>query len=125
MPKRVYVTDDTDDRIYKYSGAKRLTKRDGYEEVICNALDKKGNPRAGLVLTEIQIKAIDDVAAEMGTSSAKVAQDLVNYALLIFSTRVSLGGIIVSAAPMLMDNLVETSPAIAKEILQGLKGKNP
>lgn len=121
--KRAYVTDETDERVDKYARNKGLIKQDGYEEIIRGALDEKGNPRAGVVLTETQIKAINDVAAEMGTSPAKVAQDLVNYALLIFGTRVSLGGIIVSAAPMLMDNLVETSPEIAKEILQGLKSK--
>lgn len=124
MSKRAYVKDETDDRVNKYSRAKGLNKQDGYEELIRSTLDEKGNPRAGVVLTETQIKAINDVAAELGTSPAKVAQDLVNYALLIFGTRVTLGGIIVSAAPMLMDNLVETSPEIAKEILQGLKGKN-
>lgn len=125
MPKRAYIKDDTDDRVDKYARAKGLTKQDGYEEILRSTLDEKGNPRAGVILTEVQQKAIEDIASETNEAPAKVAQDLVNYALLIFGTRVSLGGIIVSAAPMLMDNLVETSPEIAKEILQGLKGKSP
>lgn len=125
MSKRAYVKDETNDRVDKYSRAKGLTKQDGYEEVICGTLDEKGNPRAGVILTETQRKAISDIASEMNEAPAKVAQDLVNYALLVFGTRVTLGGIIVSAAPMLMDSLVETSPEIAKEILQGLKGKTP
>lgn len=123
MPKRVYVKDDTDDRVDKYTRAKGLTKQDGYEEIICGTLDERGNPRSGVVLTETQQNVIVDIASETNESPAKVAQDLVNYALLIFGTRVSLGGIIVSAAPMLMDNLVDVSPEIAKEILQSLKNK--
>jgi len=123
MPKRAYLKDETDDRVDKYAKSKGLTKQNGYEEIIRGTLDEKGNPRAGVVLTEIQQKAIVDIASEMNEAPTKVAQDLINYALLIFSTRVTLGGIIVSAAPMLMDNLVETSPEIAKEILTGLKGR--
>ena len=121
MPKRAYVKDDTDNIVDKYARSKGLTKQDGYEEIIRSALDEKGNPRAGVILTEAQQKAIADIASEINESPAKVAQDMVNYALLIFGTRVTLGGIIVSAAPMLMDSLVDVSPEIAKEILQGLK----
>ena len=117
------MKDETDDRVDKYAKSKGMTKQNGYEEIIRGTLDEKGNPRAGVVLTEIQQKAIVDIASEMNEAPTKVAQDLINYALLIFSTRVTLGGIIVSAAPMLMDNLVETSPEIAKEILTGLKGR--
>lgn len=125
---RPYIENETHDRVLKYAanmGIKLHTKSgitDVYSQLINSLLDEKGNTTDRLVLTEGQSTIIQDIATGMDEAPDKIVQELINYALLIYSTHISLREVVVTVSPLIMDELVESNPSIAKEILKGLKG---
>lgn len=120
--KRAYVSDDVFSRVDKYASANGIKhKEDAYDAVIKAALDENGVPRTVLSLSEPQRKIIDSIAAELGQSPEKTAQDLINFSMLVYGTQVTMRELVVFSAPLFMDGLIESHPEIAKEILQGLK----
>ncbi len=125
---RPYIDDKIHDRVTKYAanmGFKLHTRSglsDVYSQLINSILDEKGNIKDRLVLTDGQNKIIQDISTSLDESPDKIIQELINYALLIYSTHISLREVVVTASPLMMNELVGRNPEIAKEILKGLKG---
>lgn len=125
---RPYIENETHDRVLKYAANMgiKLHTRSGitevYKQLINSILDEKGSTKDRLVLTEGQGKIIQDIATGLDEAPDKMVQELINYALLIYSTHISLREVVVTASPLMMDELVEHNKEIAKEILKGLKG---
>lgn len=124
---RPYIEKETHDRVLAYAanmGIKLHTKSgitEVYTQLINGLLDEKGNAKDRLVLTDGQVKIIQDIATGMDESPDKMVQELINYALLIFTSHISLREVIVTASPLIMDELVANNQVVAKEILKGLK----
>ncbi|MFH0904250.1 MAG: hypothetical protein V1854_03570 [Methanobacteriota archaeon] len=120
--KRAYVSDEVFSRMDKYARAAGIRRQeDAYDAVIKGALDENGVPRTMLALSEPQRKTIDSIAKEMDQSPEKTAQDLINFSMLVYGTQVTIQELVIFAAPVFMNGLIESHPEIAKEILQGLK----
>lgn len=122
--KRAYVSDDVFERMKKFSAANgHKHQQDAYDAVIQSALDENGVPRTVLAMSEAQRKIIDSISGELGQSPEKTAQDLINFAMLVYGTNVTLRELVVFSAPLFMDNLIDSHPEIAKDILKGLTQK--
>ena len=120
--KRAYVSDEVFSRMDKYARAAGIGRQeDAYDAVIKAALDENGVPRTMLALSEPQRKIIDSIAGELDQSPEKTAQDLINFSMLVYGTQVTMRELIIYAAPVFMDGLIESHPEIAKEIFRGLK----
>lgn len=125
---RPYLDENTYDRIVKYAantGVKLNTKSgiaNVHTQLINSILDEKGNTKDRLVLTDGQNKIIQDIALAMGCAPEKIAQELINNALLIYTTHISLREVLVAVSPHIMNDLVLNNPDVAKEVLQGLRG---
>lgn len=120
--KRAYVSDEVFSRMDKYARSAGIgTQEEAYDAVIRAALDENGVPRTMLALSEPQRQIVDNIAGELGQSPEKTAQDLINFSMLVYGTQVTMRELVVYAAPVFMDGLIESHPEIAKEILQGLK----
>lgn len=123
--KRAYVTDEAFSRMHKYAELNGIKSQDqAYDTVIRAALDESGVPRSVLSLSEPQREIIDSIAEVLGQSPEKTAQDLINFSMLVYGTQVTLRELLVFAAPLFMDGLIESHPEIAKDIFQGLKQIN-
>lgn len=124
---RAYIEDGIHERVLKYAEnmGKKVHTKAGlsmvYSQLISNLLDEKGHVKDRLVLTEGQMKIIQEIAAGMEESPEKIVQELFNYALMIYTTHISLREVIVRASPLMMDDLITHNKEVAKEILQGLK----
>lgn len=122
--KRAYVSDEVFSRMDKYARAAGIRlQEEAYDAVIKAAIDENGDPRTVLALSEPQRKIVDSIAAELGQSPEKTAQDLINFSMLVYGTQITIRELVVFAAPVFMEGLVESHPEIAKEILRGLKQK--
>lgn len=119
--KRAYVSEEVHSRMSEYARANGLEQIDAYDAVIRAAIDENGVPRTVLALSEPQRKIIDSIAEGLGQSPEKTAQDLINFSMLVYGTQVTMRELIIYAAPVFMDGLVESHPEIAKEIFRGLK----
>ena len=120
--KRAYVSDEVFSRMDKYARSAGIRlQEEAYDAVIKAALDENGVPRTMLALSEPQRQIVDNIAGELGQSPEKTAQDLINFSMLVYGTQVTMRELVVYAAPVFMDGLIESHPEIAKEILQGLK----
>lgn len=120
--KRAYVSNEVFSRMEKYARSAGIRlQEEAYDAVIKAALDENGVPRTMLALSEPQRQIVDNIAGELGQSPEKTAQDLINFSMLVYGTQVTMRELIVYAAPVFMDGLIESHPEIAKEILQGLK----
>jgi len=120
--KRAYVSNEVFSRMEKYARSAGIRlQEEAYDAVIKAALDENGVPRTMLALSEPQRKIIDSIAEGLGQSPEKTAQDLINFSMLVYGTQVTLRELIVFAAPVFMDGLIESHPEIAKEIFRGLK----
>jgi len=120
--KRAYVSDEVFSRMDKYARSAGIgTQEEAYDAVIRAALDENGVPRTMLALSEPQRQIIDNIAGELGQSPEKTAQDLINFSMLVYGTQVTMRELVVYAAPVFMDGLIESHPEIAKEIFRGLK----
>lgn len=122
---RPYIDNEIHNRVLKYAegmgGFKLHTRAAGisefYSQLINGVLDENGKPRAGIILTESQMKMIDEVSEELNQTPSTTTQMLVNVALLIFNTNIPLKIALMRAAPLMMDELVQVKPGMAKEIL--------
>ena len=122
--KRAYVSDEVFSRMDKYASAAGIRlQEDAYDAVVKAAIDENGVPRTMLALSEPQRKIIDSIAKELDQSPEKTAQDLINFSMLVYGTHVTMRELIIFAAPVFMNELIESHPEIAKEILTGLKQK--
>jgi len=120
--KRAYVSNEVFSRMEKYARSAGIRlQEEAYDAVIKAALDENGVPRTMLALSEPQRQIIDSIAEGLGQSSEKTAQDLINFSMLVYGTKVTAQELIVYAAPVFMDGLIKSHPEIAKEILRGLK----
>lgn len=119
--RRPYVTNDAQRRVELFANSTGISNKEAYHEIITGAIDETGKPRKVLSLTDPQMKAINDIAKEMGQSVEQTVRDLINFSMLLYATPVSLREIFVFSSPLLMDRLVQYNPGIAKQILQGLK----
>ncbi len=120
--KRAYVTDEAFLRMHKYAELNGIKSQDqAYDAVIRSALDDNGVPRTLLALSEAQRNIIDNIAEVLGQSPEKTAHDLINFSMLVYGTNVTLRELLVFAAPLFMDSLIESHPEIAKDIFNGLK----
>lgn len=120
--KRAYVTDEAFLRMHKYAELNGIKSQDqAYDAVIRAALDENGVSRSVLALSEPQREIIDSIAEVLGQSHEKTAQDLINFSMLVYGTNVTLRELVVYAAPLFMDGLIESHADIAKEIFKGLK----
>lgn len=120
--KRAYVSDDAFSRVEKYARTNKIElQQDAYDAIIKAALDENGVPRTVLALSEPQRKIIDGISEGLGQSPEKTAQDLINFSMLVYGTQVTMRELLIFAAPVFMEDLIESHPEIAKEILQGLK----
>jgi hypothetical protein len=126
---RTYISDESRNRLNKYvqnqnlSVIKRSPVTDALDVIIQNAIDKNGEPVDGILLTEQQHNIIKVIAGELGQTTVQTTQDLINYALLVYGTDISLRDLLYRAAPLMMDSLVKSNPEIAKGILNGLKSQ--
>lgn len=120
--KRAYVSDEVFSRMEKYARSAGIRlQEEAYDAVIKAALDENGVPRTMLALSEPQRQIIDSIAEGLGQSPEKTAQDLINFSMLVYGTQVTMRELVVFAAPVFMDGLIESHPEIAKEIFRGLK----
>lgn len=122
---RTYIPEDSKFRVQRYAVAKGMTLQDAFGEVINSVLDEKGHAKDRLVLTDVQNKILEEISTALNQSPERTVQEMINYALLIYTTHISLREVIVAAAPLIMDEVVNHNPEIAKEILKGLQKSKP
>jgi len=121
MTKRAYVSNDIFSRMNKYATLNNFkTQEQAYDALIKAALDDNGVPRTIMALSEPQRKIIDSISISLEQSAEKTAQDLINFAMLVYGTNITMRELVVFSAPLFMDSLVESQPEIAKGILQGI-----
>ena len=72
-------------------------------------------------LSANQKKWIEDVADEMGQSSAQTVRDMIDLVALITSSNVTLRDVLITATPRLMQGLIDTDPGVAKTVIDNIK----
>jgi hypothetical protein len=118
--QRHYVPQEVHERMIKYANNNRLGIQKAYENIIVSTINPDGTIKDRLVLTEAQEGIVREIAEEMEQTPEKTVQDLINYAILIYGTNITMRDVLTGAAPVMMDELVRVHPGIAKEILRGL-----
>lgn len=72
-------------------------------------------------LSANQKKWIEEVADEMGQSSAQTVRDMIDLVALITSSNVTLRDVLITATPRLMQGLIDTDPGVAKTVIDNIK----
>ncbi len=127
--KRIYISDESRDRLNKYIKNQDISLiikspvTRALDMIIQNTIDEHGETRERILFTDEQHKIIKQISEILKQTTEQTTHDLVNYAILIYETNISLRDLLSKAAPLMMDSLVKSNPGIAKEILKGLKTK--
>ncbi|MDP2217177.1 MAG: hypothetical protein Q8J68_07830 [Methanolobus sp.] len=115
---RAYIMRDADNKVVRFAFKNQVTKQEAYNTMILNYLDTGGNLKNRIILTKEQLLGVDEISKSLGQSPIKTVQDLVDCALLLFGTDLTLRDALVFSVPLLKERLKDINPELAKEILK-------
>lgn len=115
---RAYILHDTDNIVEMFAAKNKVTKQDAYNTLILNCLDAEGNLKDKIILTKEQLGGVDEISKSLGQTSLQTTQDLINCALLLLGTDLTLRDILVYSLPLLRERFKDINPELAEEMLK-------
>lgn len=114
---RAYLPRNTDEMIKIFAAKNGVTKQEAHNTLILNCLDE-GNLRDKIFLTPEQLRGVDEISKSLGQPAVKTVQDLIDSAMLLLGTDLTLRDTLVYSLPLLRERFKDITPGLARELLK-------